>query len=601
MTDEELRRAEHRLLAGAATYACGGYIARLDALHRNDLYTRLAYDRLERKYDVVRELFAESDSNWNQTFYVLLFRTIGDVTNRDAFLTLARRVSYRMVLRERASLHAVEAMLIGASGLLDNYRDDAYTRSLKQDFDYFSRKYEIAPMTGAEWNLRDIRPANHPLLRIAQLAAFLASNDFLIDRLVECRTAEEVRRLFSAEASDYWYTHYIPATPTRELPKRIGRMKSDLLGINLVSLIQYAYGAYNGNGPSRCSKPFPPRRTASCAAGVSTICIRPTPSSRRHCCNWPPNTATGAAARSVRWVAAGWQRSDSPSPPTNPSADIDVMTLRIENKSCIACGKCVQVCPAGIMVRSTDGKGIEAVRTDRCIGCGHCVDVCPTGSVIHSDFPPQRVHTVDTGRLPAPEQVLELIRARRSNRALTPHPIPDEALQRIVEAARYAPTASNSRQVSFTLVTEPEQLLRIADFTVGVFASTARKLLHPVVRTLLKPLRPDLYRYAARFAEIEREHEAGNDPILRRATALLIIHTPASNRFGCEDANLAYQNASLMAESLGVSQIYMGFVLTAARMGRKNAFARIAGITGRPQAIMALGIPAFRYSKYTER
>ena len=165
----------------------------------------------------------------------------------------------------------------------------------------------------------------------------------------------------------------------------------------------------------------------------------------------------------------------------------------------------------------------------------------------------------------------------------------------------YAPTASNSRQVSFTLVTEPEQLRRIADFTVGVFASTARKLLHPVVRTLLKPLRPDLYRYAARFAEIEREHEAGNDPILRRATALLIIHTPASNRFGCEDANLAYQNASLMAESLGVSQIYMGFVLTAARMGRKNAFARIAGITGRPQAIMALGIPAFRYSKYTER
>ncbi len=117
---------------------CGGYIVRLDALHRNDLYTRLAYDRLERKYDVVRELFAESDSNWNQTFYVLLFRTIGDVTNRDAFLTLARRVSYRMVLRERASLHAVEAMLIGASGLLDNYRDDAYTRSLKQDFDYFS-------------------------------------------------------------------------------------------------------------------------------------------------------------------------------------------------------------------------------------------------------------------------------------------------------------------------------------------------------------------------------------------------------------------------------------------------------------------------------
>ena len=237
----------NRLQAGAGTYACGGYLAGLGSLQRSEICTALLFSRLERKMRMVDALREDASENWNQTFYVLLFRTIGDVTNRDAFLTLARRVSYRMVLRERASLHAVEAMLIGASGLLDNYRDDAYTRSLKQDFDYFSRKYEIAPMTGAEWNLRDIRPANHPLLRIAQLAAFLASNDFLIDRLVECRTAEEVRRLFSAEASDYWYTHYIPATPTRELPKRIGRMKSDLLGINLVSLIQYAYGAYNGN------------------------------------------------------------------------------------------------------------------------------------------------------------------------------------------------------------------------------------------------------------------------------------------------------------------------------------------------------------------
>lgn len=277
------------------------------------------------------------------------------------------------------------------------------------------------------------------------------------------------------------------------------------------------------------------------------------------------------------------------------------MTLRIENKSCIACGKCVQVCPAGIMVRSTDGKRIEAVRTDRCIGCGHCVDVCPTGSVIHSDFPPQRVHTVDTGRLPAPEQVLELIRSRRSNRALTPHPIPDEALQRIVEAARYAPTASNSRQVSFTLVTEPERLRRIADFTVGVFASTARKLLHPVVRTLLKPLRPDLYRYAARFAEIEREHEAGNDPDLTAGDCP--AHHPYA-RFqpirmrGCE-SGLPERIAD--GRVAGREPDLHGIRPHGRPHGQENAFARIAGITGRPQAIMALGIPAFRYSKYTER
>ena len=240
-TSQELER---RLSAGAATYACGRYIVRLDELHRHELYTRLAYDRLERKYGVLSALLSESGNNWNQTFYAMLFRTIGDVTNREVFMALSRIVTYRMVLRERMSLHAVESMLVGASGLLANYRDDAYTLALKHDFDYYANKYGITPLDGSQWNLRDIRPANHPLLRLAQLAAFLSSNDFLVDRLLECRTAENVRHLFSAEASDYWYTHYIPTVASAELPKRIGRMKADLLGINLVAQIQYAYGAY---------------------------------------------------------------------------------------------------------------------------------------------------------------------------------------------------------------------------------------------------------------------------------------------------------------------------------------------------------------------
>lgn len=256
------------------------------------------------------------------------------------------------------------------------------------------------------------------------------------------------------------------------------------------------------------------------------------------------------------------------------------MTLRIENKSCIACGKCVQVCPAGIMVRSTDGKGIEAVRTDRCIGCGHCVDVCPTGSVIHSDFPPQRVHTVDTSRLPAPEQVLELIRlaalepradaaphTRRSpatdrrSGTLRPHGL--ELPAGLLHARHRARTTAPHRRLH-------RRRLRLDGTQTAASGGTN------VAQTFAPRPLPLCRRASPRS---NANTKPAMTRILRRATALLIIHTPASNRFGCEDANLAYQNASLMAESLGVSQIYMGFVLTAARMGRKNAFARIAGIT----------------------
>lgn len=276
-------------------------------------------------------------------------------------------------------------------------------------------------------------------------------------------------------------------------------------------------------------------------------------------------------------------------------------TIKIEKESCIKCGKCAQVCPSGIMVKDESSKEINLIHPEHCIGCGHCVDVCPSDSVIHSDFPAEHVHPIDYSQMPTPEQVMLLIKSRRSNRTITSKPVPQELLEQIVEAARYAPTATNSRQISFTLITEPEKLLQISNYTIGVFNSLAKLLLNPVVKLFLKPFLQDTYKYVPMFESLKQEHAEGKDPILRKATALLIIHTPKSNRFGCEDANLAYQNASLMAQSLGVSQVYMGFVLTAIKEDHKNRFNSITGIEGKVQAIMALGMPAFKYPKYVDR
>ena len=96
----------------------------------------------------------------------------------------------------------------------------------------------------------DGHPAGQsPLLRIAQLAAFFAQDEPVMDRAIECRTAEEVRRLFRPKLPTTGTPTTSPATPSgRELPKRIGRIKSDLLGINLVAVIQCTPTVpYNGN------------------------------------------------------------------------------------------------------------------------------------------------------------------------------------------------------------------------------------------------------------------------------------------------------------------------------------------------------------------
>ena len=78
------------------------------------------------------------------------------------------------------------------------------------------------------------------------------------------------------------------------------------------------------------------------------------------------------------------------------------MTLNIDQESCIKCGKCVRVCPSDIFTQERAGETIGLVRVESCIVCGHCVDVCPTGSVLHSEFPPEKTHTIDYSQLPFP-------------------------------------------------------------------------------------------------------------------------------------------------------------------------------------------------------
>ena len=247
MMDDAAQRTIERLQARAEEHPCGGYLAALASLQRAEICTTLLFDRLHRKMRTVEALRAEAAENWNQTFYLLYFRTLGDRTNQEVYLELARRVPYKNVLRERKVPHGVEAMLFGASGLLDLYRNDEYTLNLRRNFEHLAAKYGIEPLDPAVWKLSEIRPANHPVLRLAQAAVFFTQDEFLLDRTMACRSEEEVKKLFCVEASEYWKTHFIPGAASDERPKRIGAFKANIIGINLVAVLQFAYGSYIAN------------------------------------------------------------------------------------------------------------------------------------------------------------------------------------------------------------------------------------------------------------------------------------------------------------------------------------------------------------------
>lgn len=237
----------NRLKRGASYYMCGAYLNSLDAMRRAEIYTTVGYERLERKNRDIIAMLEANKQSWQQTFFAMMLRVLGGVDNKEAFTTLASRVGYSTLVRESSVPHNVEALLIGTSGLLELYKHDEYILDLKRDFVYLSTKYSIEPMSAKEWRLNRIYPHNHPILRLSQIATFISQTPHMMDRILECRTAKDVNKLFAVETQPYWLTHYIPASSSPKVNKRMGQMKTDLMGINLVAQMQFAYGSYTSS------------------------------------------------------------------------------------------------------------------------------------------------------------------------------------------------------------------------------------------------------------------------------------------------------------------------------------------------------------------
>ncbi len=276
-------------------------------------------------------------------------------------------------------------------------------------------------------------------------------------------------------------------------------------------------------------------------------------------------------------------------------------SIIIDENKCIHCTHCVQVCPSEIFLGKKDSR-IQVCRTEACIKCGHCVDVCPADAISHTSFSAEKIHIIDRSQLPSPSSLMELICSRRSNRTITNKLIPEEILKDILEAARYAPTAENSRLVKVTVL-QKEQIQMVEDATMNFFLSLTRILMKPVFRSITKLCIPDLYKEVPELSRFEKRWKAGERPCTCNAVTLLVFSAPKKYDFGWQDCNLAYQNASLMAESHGVSQVYMGLVQSAFKFMTSRRVSRLLCLPDkhRQYAIMALGFPSLRYRKYTER
>jgi hypothetical protein len=242
---EKLRERFEALQKGAPNCKCGAIIGRMEPFERAGLYASLATERLIGKYDELTDYHIAGGKDWNNTLYIMAFRAMAGNRNRRAYISLAKSIPFKVVLRERDSLESIEALLVGGAGLLNDPQDD-YSRRLHDLFGHLRIKHGLVSMSPEIWNDGGY-PHGSTRLRLAQLASFFVRKEFLFDNIISCRSAADVYRIFDPEASEYWSVHYKSGEPSSPISTRMGRNKAAVMGINCLVPLIFAYGKVTGN------------------------------------------------------------------------------------------------------------------------------------------------------------------------------------------------------------------------------------------------------------------------------------------------------------------------------------------------------------------
>lgn len=233
------------LMAIRSFIPCQHSIGRIEGLKWENWKARLVAERLTRKARKLEEFLQQNKSHWEEAFWWLLARNFGMRVNADAFEQIARSVPLSLLRRESSEFHRVEALLMGQAGLLEKKRSDEYARSLQKEYRFQQHKYGLRPAAIPVQFLR-MRPGNFPTVRLAQLAALLASRPCTFGHILQVSTVEELRELLNVQAGAYWDNHYRFDEESVALPKKIGRALADGIIINSIMPALFAYGNYTG-------------------------------------------------------------------------------------------------------------------------------------------------------------------------------------------------------------------------------------------------------------------------------------------------------------------------------------------------------------------
>ena len=263
--------------------------------------------------------------------------------------------------------------------------------------------------------------------------------------------------------------------------------------------------------------------------------------------------------------------------------------MKIDEQVCIGCGKCIKDCFSRIIHL---GPGRAVMEDKPCMECFHCVAVCPLGAVSGTEKEMDQVIPYEkTSFSVVPEHLLHLIQFRRSVRQFGTEQLTEEELGRLIEAARYSPTAGNRQPLRYLVLQEKlEEVTRRAILALGKAAEDEN-----AIQTIFSGHRA----YAEYWKRGSLEYQTnGIDGMFYHApTVLLFVGPPES----AVDAGIASSNVELMAASMGLGACYVAFFKRACQADPSLLNDLSIGEGEVPLAILALGRKNVQYYRTVPR
>lgn len=218
--------------------------------------------------------------------------------------------------------------------------------------------------------------------------------------------------------------------------------------------------------------------------------------------------------------------------------------LVIDREKCIHCGLCIKDCITYALefdenkVPKFAGGGEE-----RCIKCQHCLAICPVGAVSILDKNPENSEKI-LNHYNA-DELLNLIKGRRSFRHFKQENIEEEKLAKLKEMLNWVPTGCNNHKLHFSFIEDVNVMEDFRNYT-------NEKLVKILKKAPIKGI-------AGKFEVYKDALINGEDVIFRGAPHMIAVSTPVSAPCVNIDPVIALSYFELYAQSLGVATLWCGF------------------------------------------